>query len=421
MANMLDTEDGAGNRRFDAASRDEPSASGGNGSPSGTGAGAMLRLIRDGRASTRAELVALTGLARSTVAQRMDSLLAQRLVIPAGASASTGGRPPKTFAFNRNAGAVLAADLGATHSRVAVTDLAGDVMVQTRTDIPIAEGPDTVLAWLEETFDSLLSEAKRERGDVRGVGVGVPGPVEFVTGTPVAPPIMPGWDGYGVAARLQERYGAPVLVDNDVNIMALGEFWARWRDTAHLLFVKVGTGIGCGVITDGRIHRGAQGAAGDIGHIHVPDHDDVICRCGNLGCLEAIAGGGAMAAKLTDMGVPAQNSRDVVHHVRDGRPEAMRLVRQAGRELGGVLASAVNFFNPGVIVIGGDIAHADEHLLAGVREVVYRRSTALATRSIRIARSTLDDRAGVIGAAVMVIEAVLAPDAVDQAIAAAAS
>ena len=378
----------------------------------------MLRLIRDGRARTHGELVELTGLSRSTVAQRVDALLERRVVVPAGASASTGGRPPKTFAFNRNAGVVLAADLGATHSRVAVTDLAGDVMVETRADISIADGPDPVLSWLEQTFDGLLGERSLSPRDVRGTGVGVPGPVEFATGSPVAPPIMPGWDGYSVSARLRERYGAPVLVDNDVNIMALGEYWARWRDTAHLLFVKVGTGIGCGVITDGRIHRGAQGAAGDIGHIHVPDHDDVICRCGNLGCLEAIAGGGAMAARLSEAGISADNSRDVVRHVRDGRPEAMRLVRQAGRELGGVLASAVNFFNPGVIVIGGDIAHADEHLLAGVREVVYRRSTALATRSIRIARSTLDDRAGVIGAAVMVIEAVLAPDAVDQAIAA---
>jgi predicted NBD/HSP70 family sugar kinase len=383
----------------------------------GTGAGALLHLIRDGRASTRAELVELTGLARSTVAQRIDALLAQRLVIPAGSSASTGGRPPKTFAFNRAAGVVLAADLGATHSRVAVTDLAGDVLAEGREDIAIAEGPEPVLEWLERTFDDLLEESGSDRGSVRGVGVGVPGPVEFRTGTPVAPPIMPGWDGYGVSDHLRPIYDAPVLVDNDVNIMALGEHWSRWRDTQHLLFVKVGTGIGCGVITDGRIHRGAQGAAGDIGHIHVPDHDDVICRCGNLGCLEAVAGGGAMAAQLAAIGIPAENGRDVVRHAREGRPEAMRLVRQAGRELGGVLASAVNFFNPGVIVIGGDIAHADEHLLAGVREVVYRRSTALATRSIRIARSTLDDRAGVIGAAVMVIEAVLAPDAVDQAIA----
>src|SRR5215218_6603500 len=153
MADMVDTHEGAGKRRFSAASADDGVIPGTNGSASSTGAGAMLRLIRDGRASTRAELVALTGLARSTVAQRMDALLAQRLVIPAGASASTGGRPPKTFAFNRNAGAVLAADLGATHSRVAVTDLAGDVMVQTRSDVPIADGPDVVLGWLEETFD----------------------------------------------------------------------------------------------------------------------------------------------------------------------------------------------------------------------------------------------------------------------------
>ena len=380
----------------------------------------MLRLIRDGRARTHAELVALTGLSRSTVAQRVDSLLTRKLVVPAEPGASRGGRPPRTFAFNRDAGVVLAADLGATHSRVAVTDLAGDVLAEAREDIAIAKGPEIVLGWLEDTVDDLLKEAGRTLDDVQGLGVGVPGPVEFVTGTPVAPPIMPGWDGYGVAAHLRARYGALVLVDNDVNIMALGEYWSRWRDVEHLLFVKVGTGIGCGVITDGRIHRGAQGAAGDIGHIHVPDHDDVICRCGNLGCLEAVAGGGAMAAMLTELGVPAENSRDVVRHVREGRPEAMRLVRQAGRELGGVLASAVNFFNPAVIVIGGDIAHADEHLLAGVREVVYRRSTALATRSIRIVRSTLDDRAGILGAAVMIIEAVLAPDAIDQQIAATA-
>ena len=306
----------------------------------------MLRLIRDGRARTHAELVELTGLSRSTVAQRVDALLARQLVVPAQPGASRGGRPPRTFAFNRAAGVVLAADLGATHSRVAVTDLDGDVLAESREDIAIAEGPEVVLAWLEDALDGLLEQSGRARDDVSGAGVGVPGPVEFATGTPVAPPIMPGWDGYGVSARLRERYGAPVLVDNDVNIMALGEYWARWRDTAHLLFVKVGTGIGCGVITDGRIHRGAQGAAGDIGHIHVPDHDDVICRCGNLGCLEAIAGGGAMAARLSEAGISADNSRDVVRHVRDGRPEAMRLVRQAGRELGGVLASAVNFLTP---------------------------------------------------------------------------
>jgi predicted NBD/HSP70 family sugar kinase len=384
------------------------------------GAGALLRLIRDGQASTRAELVALTGLARSTVAQRMDALLAQRLVVPAGGSVSTGGRPPQMFAFNRDAGVVLAADLGATHSRLAITDLGGEVLVEDAQEIAISEGPEAVLSWLEKTFDGLLDQVGRAHSDVRGVGVGVPGPVEFATGTPVAPPIMPGWDGYRVSDRLADHFGAPTLVDNDVNIMALGEHWKAWRAYDHLLFVKVGTGIGCGIITDGRIHRGAQGAAGDIGHIHVPGNEE-ICRCGNRGCLEAVAGGGAMAARLRSLDIEAQNSRDVVRHVRDGRPEAMQLVRQAGRELGEVLAASVNFFNPGVIVIGGDIAHADEHLLAGVREVVYQRAVPLGTRSLRIVRSALDDRAGVIGAAVMVIEHVLAPDVVDRMLAAAAS
>ena len=387
---------------------------------SSPGAGVLLRLIRDGQASTRAELVTLTGLARSTVAQRMEALLSQRLVVPAGGSVSTGGRPPQMFAFNREAGVVLAADLGATHSRLAVTDLGGDVLTEGAEDIAIAEGPEAVLGWLETKLDALLEEVGRSHADVRGVGVGVPGPVEFATGTPVAPPIMPGWDGYRVADRLADHFGAPTLVDNDVNIMALGEHWKAWRAYDHLLYVKVGTGIGCGIITDGRIHRGAQGAAGDIGHIHVPGNEE-ICRCGNRGCLEAVAGGGALAARLRAEGIAAENSRDVVRHVRDGRPEAMQLVRQAGRELGEVLAASVNFFNPGVIVIGGDIAHADEHLLAGVREVVYQRAVPLGTRSLRIVRSALDDRAGVIGAAVMVIEHVLAPEAIDRMLANAAA
>ena len=294
------------------------------------------------------------------------------------------------------------------------------MLVEGAEDIAIAEGPEAVLSWLETWLDALLDEVGRTHDDVVGVGVGVPGPVEFATGTPVAPPIMPGWDGYRVADRLAEHFDAPTLVDNDVNIMALGEHWKAWRAYDHLLYVKVGTGIGCGIITDGRIHRGAQGAAGDIGHIHVPGNEE-ICRCGNRGCLEAVAGGGAMATRLRGDGIEAQNSRDVVRHVRDGRPEAMQLVRQAGRELGEVLAASVNFFNPGVIVIGGDIAHADEHLLAGVREVVYQRAVPLGTRSLRIVRSALDDRAGVIGAAVMVIEHVLAPDAIDRRLANAAA
>ena len=365
---------------------------------------------------TRAELVELTGMGRSTLSQRLDTLESNGLVVAGDSRGSTGGRRPQTIAFNPQAGVVLAADLGATHSRLGITDLAGTVIREEIGEIAIAEGPNPVLGWLEDRFEAMLEAESLSVADVRGVGVGLPGPVEFATGTAVAPPIMPGWDGYGVASRLREKFGVRVLVDNDVNVMGVGEHWTRWRSSSHLLFVKVGTGIGCGIISEGHLLRGAQGAAGDIGHVRVSGHDDVLCRCGNYGCLEAVAGGQALASQLQAIGFPARNSRDVVAQVRSGNPEAVALVRQAGRGLGEVLATAVNLFNPNVIVIGGDLAHADDALLASVREVTYQRSTPLSTREIRIVRSQLDDRAGVIGAAIMTIEAIFEPAAVDRAL-----
>jgi predicted NBD/HSP70 family sugar kinase len=387
------------------------------------GPGAMLQLIRDGDGTTRAELATVTGLARSTIAQRLDQLRAHGLLREVGESDSTGGRPPMLFAFNEDAGVMLAADLGATHSRLAVTDLGGTVLAEDTGDMAIASGPERVLDWVDERFHVLLREIGRKDADVLGIGIGVPGPVEHATGRPRNPPIMPGWDGYPIPERFADRYRVPVLVDNDVNIMALGEHWTNYREVDHLLFVKVGTGIGCGIVVAGRIHRGADGAAGDIGHIRVAadgdrDGEPITCSCGNIGCLEAQAGGGAMAARLRDEGLDAADSRAVVELARAGEGSAVRLVRESGRLIGEVLAASVNLYNPAVIVIGGDVAEAHEQLLAGVREVVYQRSLPLATRHLRIVRSRLADRAGVIGAAVMVIEHVLSPAAIDAAIAA---
>src|SRR5215203_5611544 len=224
------------------------------------GLGRVLRLIRDGEAVTRADLARHTGLARSTVAQRVDALLAHELVYEAGGGASTGGRPATVLAFNRSAGVVLVADLGATHARLAVSDLSGEPLIERAYDTDIARPPE----------------------DVRGVGLGIPAPVAFSRGEPVAPPMMPGWDGFSIPDWFSHHYEAPVLVDNDVNIMALGEHYTHWRGCDHLLFVKIGTGIGCGIVSDRRIHRGAQGAAGDIGHVRLGGHD-VVCRCGNIG------------------------------------------------------------------------------------------------------------------------------------------
>jgi predicted NBD/HSP70 family sugar kinase len=383
---------------------------------SATSAGALLHLIREEVAVTRADLARATGLARSTVAQRVDALIAEGLVHDTGARVSTGGRPPAVLVFNRDAGVVLAADLGATHSRVAVSDLAGSPLAERAGDLDIALGPERVLEWVDERFTELLAEVARTRDDVRGIGVGVPGPVEFASGRPVNPPIMPGWDDFAIPEWFADRYRAPVLVDNDVNIMARGEHRMHWRDTEHLLLIKVGTGIGCGIVADGHIHRGARGAAGDIGHIQVTNNEDVICRCGNIGCLEAVAGGQALADRLAAAGEDVTRSRDVVRLVRSGHAGAIRMVRDAGRTLGEVLAGTVNFFNPAVIVIGGDIAEAHAQLLAGVREGVFSRSLPLATRDLRIVPSRLGDRAGVIGAATTVIEHVLSPEAVDRSL-----
>jgi len=378
-----------------------------------TGSGALLQVFRDGRPRTRAELVTETGLARSTVTQRVDALVASRLIGPVDKAVSTGGRPPALLAFHPAARVVLAADIGATHARLGVTDLAGQILTDTRDDLDIAAGPETVLSWIEDNGRKLIADAGYQPEDLIGVGVGLPGPVEHSSGRPVNPPIMPGWDGFDVQGFFTERLGVVTLVDNDVNVMALGEHFSHWSDADHLLFVKVATGIGSGLISEGRVHRGAVGAAGDLGHIAVPHGAEVMCRCGNTGCLEAIASGAAIAAALTADGAEAHGSLDVVAQARGGSVDALRRVRQAGRDIGEVLASAVNLFNPSLIVIGGSLSQAGEHLIAGVREVVYQRSLPLATEHLRIVQSRTGESAGVVGASVMVIDHLLEPSQVD--------
>ncbi|MFI7700456.1 ROK family protein [Nonomuraea sp. NPDC049480] len=385
--------------------------SGPNGQAPGTGA--LLAILRDGQARTRGELAQLTGLSRSTVSQRLDGLIDRRWVVAGEDSISSGGRPATVFAFNGGARVVLAADLGATHARLAVIDLGLSVLAERAVELPVDEGPERTLGRVVDAFQELLAEAGRDLASVCGVGLGLPGPVEHASGRPANPPIMPGWDGFAVPEWLGARLGAPVLVDNDVNIMALGEHWAARPEADHLIFVKMGTGIGCGIISGRRLHRGAQGAAGDVGHVRVPA-SEAPCRCGNVGCLEAVAGGASMAAALHAAGIEARSSRDVVALMRAGDLRATRLVRQAGREVGAVMASIVNFFNPSVIVIGGDLAEAGEQVLAGVRETIYTRSLPLATQHLSIRVSELGDRAGVIGAAVMVVEHVLSPGTIDQ-------
>ncbi|WP_426998097.1 ROK family transcriptional regulator [Pseudarthrobacter sp. N5] len=376
-------------------------------------AGDLFQLLRDGKARTRAELALTTGLARSTVAARIDALILSGLVGPAGEANSSGGRPPSRFAFNPAARAVLAVDVGATHVIIAVTDLRGTILAERRLAQEVSEGPETVLGRVVEEGASLLAEAGRAKTDLAGIGIGLPGPVEHATGKPVKPPIMPGWDGFDVVRYVQRSLPVPVLVDNDVNIMALGERTAYWPEHQNFLFIKVATGIGAGIISSGELQRGANGTAGDLGHVRVPRGDDVLCRCGNYGCLEALASGPAVARSLAVQGLTAEKGSDVLRLVADGNLPAIQALRQAGRDVGDVLATVVNLLNPSMIVIGGSLGQAGEHLMAGVREVVYRRSLPLATTHLRIGLSMAGDQAAILGASQMVTQHVLSPAVIE--------
>jgi predicted NBD/HSP70 family sugar kinase len=371
------------------------------------GTGELFQHLRDGVPRTRAELATVTGLARATVASRIDSLMSLGLVTPYGDAASTGGRPPSQFALNPVGRVVVAADLGASHSSIALCDLLGKPIAEESAQIRIADGPDAILRHLVDTVDRLLAKSGRSLDDVIALGMGLPGPVEFATGRPNNPPIMPGWDGFDVPGWLNERLPIelPILVDNDVNVMAVGERALYYPGVDDLIFVKVATGLGAGVISSGTLQRGSRGIAGEIGHIRV-ERDGA--------SLGAHAAGSSLAAALRGQGLDIRTVPDILRAVREGNPIALEALRQAGRDIGEVLTACISFINPEVVVIGGSVAEAGEHLLAGVREVVYARSEPLATQNLVIAQSRAGDAAGVAGAAHLAIQHALSPEGLER-------
>jgi glucokinase-like ROK family protein len=389
----------------------------------------VLDQIRRGTSRTRSELVEHTGLGRAIVARRVQELLDRGLVVEGDVGPSTGGRPPRHLAFRADGGQILVADLGATSVAVAQTDLAGRILGHYTEPIDVAAGPEPVLGRIEELFAQLRHTVRGRSLPVWGVGVAVPGPVQFATGRPVSPPIMPGWDGYPIRERFADRYKAPVWVDNDVNVMALGERRsgiAQGHD--NVVVVKIGTGIGAGIISGGRLHRGAEGSAGDVGHIRVVSDESVVCRCGNTGCLEALAGGralgllgeaaaragrsGRLATALDERG--SVTAEDVARASAFGDPVAVELLVEAGRLVGEMLATVVNFFNPSLIVIGGGVAQSGDQLLATIRRTVYERSLPLATRTLVIQRSSLGMLGGVIGTSTLVVDQLFARETIQR-------
>ena len=257
--------------------------------------------------------------------------------------------------------------IGATGLSVGVTDGRLTTLAVQHRQCDIRQGPEAVLALALEVLREVMAEAGVSR--LSGAGVGVPGPVDFHRGVSVSPPIMPGWDGYPVRDAVSRDLGCPVVLDNDVNVLAVGEQHAGVaRNARDFLFVKIGTGIGCGIVVDGELYRGVDGCAGDIGHIRVDDFGPT-CACGNTGCLEAFAGGAALARDATAAARSGRSqalaallaekgeltAADVGAAVGQGDPVAVQLMRDSGRRVGQVLASLVSFFNPGMIVIGGGV------------------------------------------------------------------
>ena len=375
----------------------------------------IVNMVRTGDATTRPEIGRVTGLGRGVVTQRVDHAIEMGYLTDGDFGPSSGGRAPRTLRFRGESGRIVVCALGALHIHVGVAHLDGDIIEHTHSPWDIARGPAETLEKAFGMIDEVL--ARTPDVPVWGIAVGVPGPVDFESGRPVAPPIMPGWNGFDVRRQFEHRYDAPVWVDNDVNLLTFGERARRKDDHLDLIYCKIGSGIGAGLLSHGHVHRGANGAAGDIGHVRVRD-SDAPCRCGKLGCLEAVAGGWAMIRDaLADIEAGASGAlanavaageeltpERISLAAEDGDSLAIRLIQRSARVVGESIAALVNMFNPSVIVIGGAMAGAGELLLAEVRQRVYELSLPLATRDLTIAQSVNDVREPLRGGVEMVRE-----------------
>jgi predicted NBD/HSP70 family sugar kinase len=339
--------------------------------PAGPGPGDVLDLIRHGRATTRGDVLEATGLSRMTISQRLDALLAAGMIVEGQTSEATGGRRRRSLAFNTSQSHVLVVAIDSTHTRIAVTDLGGVILVEDSIDVPVSAGPSEVLDRIVLAMGAVLGKQGLDQDDVCGLGLSLPAPVDPVSSRPSQPPMMPGWDAYPVAEHLQSALpGVPVLTANDADAEAMGEYAAGHTHVKSLCLVKVSTGIGTGIVIGGRSYSGVDGGAGDIGHVRVSPRSEAWCQCGMQGCLAAVASGRAVAAELRSLGFEASSGREVRDLLRAGEPEAARLTQAAGRRIGEVMATMVCLLNPETVLVGGALASAP--LLAGMRETLSR-------------------------------------------------
>jgi predicted NBD/HSP70 family sugar kinase len=366
----------------------------------------VINALRQNGMISRAEIARRTSLSRSTVSSLVAELQADGLVVereePGAAHGEQGGRPPILLSFDASAGAALGIDFGHSHVRVAVADLSSTILAERAepldTDHAAHEGLDVAI----ELIDEALAEAGVERSRVIGAGLGLPGPIDQADGVIGSSAILPGWVGVAAAEEMRRRLDVPVVVDNDANLGALAELThGAGRGATDLVYLKVSSGIGAGLILGGRLYRGWGGMAGELGHVLV-DPEGKICRCGNRGCLETAASTGALLEMLR-RSHGELTVAEMLSLARDGDLGCRRVIADAGRVVGSAAAFLFNVLNPQRLVVGGDLAQAGDLLLDGVRSSVRLAALPAAADDARVIAGVLGDRAQVLGALALAV------------------
>lgn len=380
----------------------------------------VIGALRKYDSVSRADIARITDWSRPKVTAEVGKLIKRGILMEVGEGNSQGGRRPRLLKFNNQLGSIVGVDIGATSMDIAIADLNAQVVLRDSGPADVRDDPLVLLGEVKKRILALLAKRDIRPEHVLGIGIGVPGPVDFAKGVLVAPPLMPAWEGFSIRGYFHTSFPSSfVAVDNDVNIMALGELCAgAGAGVDNFIFVKIGTGIGAGIVCNGQVHRGSDGSAGDIGHI-CADHDGPVCRCGKIGCLEIMAAGPAIAARAVEaaqngsspvlarkleIGHGVLKSEDVAAAAREGDRAAIEIIQNSGQLIGDVLAGIVNFFNPSLILVGGGVSNIGNQLLASIRQAVLRRSTALATRNLVANYSPMGSEAGVTGAIYLALE-----------------
>jgi glucokinase-like ROK family protein len=367
------------------------------------------------RGISRADLAEKMGLTRAAVTIIINDLISNGIILNTESRSTASGRPPVALEINPSQGLVAAIDMGATHLSVALGDFSARILEEVEVPFHVDMGPEEGLQKADQILKELLQKRGLSTRDLSGVGVGVPGPVIAEKGMVMAPPIMPGWDRFPIRATLEQKWGTRVTLNNDAELGALGE-WAfgAGRGEKNLAFIKVGSGIGAGLIINQQIYVGTTGSAGEIGHLTV-DENGPLCACGNHGCLEAFAGGHAIASQgrklaasgkrtlLSEKGPDSITARDVVEAARRGDLAAQEIIKRSGTFIGIAIAGLINLINPGTVIIGGGVAQVGDLLTGPIRQAVRERSLRASEHSVRITTAMLGRRSSLIGALVQAI------------------